>query len=187
MRLQLALISQDKLLFATLDVARLQSPEARKIALVGLANYFADAALMPHEMFLQAAKDTRHHLEVLSTKFGASLEQVAHRLSTLQRPAAKGIPFFLSEWIKQTRSPSGIQPLRCNLRVTVGLARCGMCTPRLKHLDNFYADWQKLPMERAISVSREMSQNLAEPLMRPQGGIRFAGVRGPACKCANLR
>ena len=94
MLLQLALISQDKLLFATLDVARLQSPEARGIALVGLANYFAGAALMPYAMFLQAAKDTRHDLEVLSTQFGASLEQVAHRLSTLQRPAAKGIPFF---------------------------------------------------------------------------------------------
>lgn len=26
--------------------------------------------------------------------FGASVEQVAHRLSTLQRPGAKGIPFF---------------------------------------------------------------------------------------------
>ena len=92
--LQLALISQEKLLGATLDLARFQSPEARGIALVGLANYFAGAALMPYGAFLQAAQDTRHDLEILSALFGASLEQVAHRLSTLQRPAAKGIPFF---------------------------------------------------------------------------------------------
>lgn len=92
--LQLALISQEKLLGATLDLARFQSPEARGIALVGLANYFAGAALMPYGAFLQAAQDTRHDLEILSARFGASLEQVAHRLSTLQRPAAKGIPFF---------------------------------------------------------------------------------------------
>ena len=92
--LQLALISQEKLLSATLDLARFQSPEARGIALVGLANYFAGAALMPYGAFLQAAQDTRHDLEILSALFGASLEQVAHRLSTLQRPAAKGIPFF---------------------------------------------------------------------------------------------
>ncbi len=92
--LQLALISQETLLSATLDLARFQSPEARGIALVGLANYFAGAALMPYGAFLQAAKDTRHDLEILSAQFGASLEQVAHRLSTLQRPAAKGIPFF---------------------------------------------------------------------------------------------
>ena len=29
----------------------------------------------------------------LALRFGASIEQVAHRLSTLQRPGAKGIPF----------------------------------------------------------------------------------------------
>jgi len=31
---------------------------------------------------------------VLAQHFGASIEQVAHRLSTLQRPGAKGLPFF---------------------------------------------------------------------------------------------
>lgn len=30
----------------------------------------------------------------LADMFGASIEQVAHRLSTLQRPGAKGVPFF---------------------------------------------------------------------------------------------
>lgn len=92
--LQLALIAQEPLLEATLDLARFQSDEARSIAKVGLANYFAGAALMPYAAFLSAAQATRHDLEVLSTRFGASLEQVAHRLSTLQRPGAKGIPFF---------------------------------------------------------------------------------------------
>jgi predicted transcriptional regulator/DNA-binding XRE family transcriptional regulator len=92
--LQLALISQHDLLTATLDLARFQSLQAREIALVGLANYFAGAALMPYAKFLQTAQETRHDLEILGAKFGASLEQVAHRLSTLQRPGAKGIPFF---------------------------------------------------------------------------------------------
>ncbi|NDI04477.1 MAG: XRE family transcriptional regulator, partial [Rhodobacteraceae bacterium] len=49
--LQLALISQEKLLEATLDLARFQSPEARAIAKIGLANYFAGAALMPYKEF----------------------------------------------------------------------------------------------------------------------------------------
>lgn len=92
--LQLALITQAPLLNATLDLARFQSDEARSIAMVGLANYFAGAALMPYGAFLEAAQGARHDLEVLATRFGASLEQVAHRLSTLQRPGAKGIPFF---------------------------------------------------------------------------------------------
>ncbi len=91
---QVALLTQDDLLEATLDLARFQSDEARSIAKIGLANYFAGAALLPYARFLDAARDTRHDLERLADLFGASIEQVAHRLSTMQRPGAKGIPFF---------------------------------------------------------------------------------------------
>ena len=92
--LQLALLTQSKLIDATLDLARFLSDEAHQIARVGLANYFAGAALMPYERFLAAAGETRHDLERLADRFGTSLEQVAHRLATLQRPGAKGVPFF---------------------------------------------------------------------------------------------
>ncbi len=91
---QVALQTQNDLLEAMLDLARFQSPEARDIAKIGMANYFAGAALMPYRAFLAAATDLRHDLERLADMFGASIEQVAHRLSTLQRPGAKGVPFF---------------------------------------------------------------------------------------------
>ncbi|OJY27516.1 short-chain fatty acyl-CoA regulator family protein [Gemmobacter sp. LW-1] len=91
---QVALTTQNDLLEATLDLARFATPEARDIAKIGLANYFAGAALLPYRAFQAAAMETRHDLERLSDLFGASIEQVAHRLSTLQRPGAKGIPFF---------------------------------------------------------------------------------------------
>ncbi len=91
---QLALLTQSRLLDATLDFARFQSEAARAIARIGLANYFAGAALLPYGPFLAAAWETRHDLELLAGRFGASIEQVAHRLSTLQRPGAKGVPFF---------------------------------------------------------------------------------------------
>jgi predicted transcriptional regulator/DNA-binding XRE family transcriptional regulator len=91
---QIALLTQNDLLEATLDLARFQTPAAREIAKIGLANYFAGAALLPYRAFLAAARETRHDLERLADLFGASVEQVAHRLSTLQRPGAKGIPFF---------------------------------------------------------------------------------------------
>lgn len=91
---QWALWAEAPLLEATLDQARFRTPEARDIARLGLANYFAGAALMPYGAFLAAAARTRHDLEALADLFGASLEQVAHRLSTLQRPGAKGVPFF---------------------------------------------------------------------------------------------
>lgn len=92
--LQVALIKQEALLEATLDLARFHSAEARAIAKIGLANYFAGAALMPYAAFQQEARNCRHDVEALAGHFGASIEQVAHRLSTLQRPGAKGIPFF---------------------------------------------------------------------------------------------
>jgi predicted transcriptional regulator/DNA-binding XRE family transcriptional regulator len=91
---QVALLRQNQLLEATLDLARFQTEEARAIAKLGLANYFAGAAMMPYKAFLAAAQETRHDLELLAARFGASIEQVAHRLSTLQRPGAKGVPFF---------------------------------------------------------------------------------------------
>jgi predicted transcriptional regulator/DNA-binding XRE family transcriptional regulator len=92
--LQVALLTQNELIEATLDLARFATPEARDIAKIGLANYFAGAALLPYRAFQAAALQTRHDLERLADLFGASIEQVAHRLSTLQRPGAKGIPFF---------------------------------------------------------------------------------------------
>jgi predicted transcriptional regulator/transcriptional regulator with XRE-family HTH domain len=92
--LQVALIKQNALLEATLDLARFHSTQARAIAKIGLANYFAGAAQMPYAAFQEVAVRYRHDLEMLAGHFGASIEQVAHRLSTLQRPGAKGIPFF---------------------------------------------------------------------------------------------
>ncbi|RPE72053.1 hypothetical protein EDD53_1192 [Pacificibacter maritimus] len=91
---QLALLTQSDLLDEILDQAGFQSEDARKIARIGLANYYAGAALMPYEAFWSAAQETRHDLEILSDRFGASIEQVGHRLSTLQRSGAKGVPFY---------------------------------------------------------------------------------------------
>ena len=91
---QIALLTKADLLEATLDFARFQSDQARDIAKIGLANYFAGAAMMPYGSFLDFAKTTRHDIEKLAHHFGASLEQVSHRLSTLQRPGAKGVPVF---------------------------------------------------------------------------------------------
>ncbi len=91
---QIALLCHDKLIEATLDLARFETDTARDIAKIGMANYFAGAALLPYGRFLSAARETRHDIGRLARQFGASLEQVAHRLSTMQRPGAKGLPFF---------------------------------------------------------------------------------------------
>ncbi|MEO6093144.1 MAG: short-chain fatty acyl-CoA regulator family protein [Novosphingobium sp.] len=60
-----------------------------------LAGYGAAALLMPYEAFARAAEARRYDIEALAREFGASFEQVAHRLTTLGRPGREGVPFFL--------------------------------------------------------------------------------------------
>jgi predicted transcriptional regulator len=61
---------------------------------ISLAGYFAGAVMMPYEKFLRAAEKKRYDIELLCQRFNASYEQVCHRLTTLQRPSAPGVPFF---------------------------------------------------------------------------------------------
>lgn len=77
--------------------AQLQPEEGtvRRLARITLANYFAAALMMPYARFLQAAETLEYDVEVLCARFSASFEQVAHRLTTLARPSARGVPFFL--------------------------------------------------------------------------------------------
>ncbi|MEG3122963.1 helix-turn-helix domain-containing protein [Sphingomonas sp. GB1N7] len=60
-----------------------------------LASYFAAAVMMPYARFLRACEATGYDLELLQRRFGAGFEQVAHRLTTLQRVGARGLPFFM--------------------------------------------------------------------------------------------
>jgi predicted transcriptional regulator/DNA-binding XRE family transcriptional regulator len=68
---------------------------ARRLLRVSLGNYFAGALMMPYGKFHTAAETVGYDVDVLGARFGASFEQVAHRLTTLARPGARGIPFFL--------------------------------------------------------------------------------------------
>lgn len=68
--------------------------EARMLARIGLANYFAGALILPYHAFLQAAEAERYDIEKLERIFGVRFETICHRLSTLQCPDARGIPFF---------------------------------------------------------------------------------------------
>ena len=76
--------------------ANFRSVEAREIGRIGLANYFAGALMMPYGRVQESARELRHDLELIALRFGASVEQVAHRLSTLQRPGRKGVPIFFA-------------------------------------------------------------------------------------------
>ena len=91
---QLAYLDAGALIDNVADSGDFSSPEARSLARIGLASYFAGALVLPYRRFLDAAEQLGYDIDLLAQRFGVSFETVCHRLSTLQRPEARGVPFF---------------------------------------------------------------------------------------------
>ena len=92
---QLGLLTQAEALDRHAADPRLTSHASRALARVTLANYFAGAVLMPYAPFLEAARAVRYDIELLGHRFRSSFEQICHRLTTLRRPGAEGVPFHM--------------------------------------------------------------------------------------------
>lgn len=91
---QLALIEAGPLISALVQSGTFSSETTRRLARLGLAHHFAGALLMPYRQFLAAAESLHYDIDQLRRMFSVSYETTCHRLSTLQRPNAKGVPFF---------------------------------------------------------------------------------------------
>jgi predicted transcriptional regulator/DNA-binding XRE family transcriptional regulator len=70
------------------------SQTASNLVRRSLANYAAAALLMPYDRFARAVEQRRYDIEALSRQFECSFEQVAHRLTNLNRPGQTCVPFF---------------------------------------------------------------------------------------------
>ncbi|MFV0293659.1 MAG: short-chain fatty acyl-CoA regulator family protein [Paracoccus sp. (in: a-proteobacteria)] len=70
------------------------SDEDQSLLRIGLANYYAGALILPYGEFLAAAEAEHYDIELLAQHFGVGFETTCHRLSSLQRPGAQGVPFF---------------------------------------------------------------------------------------------
>jgi XRE family transcriptional regulator, fatty acid utilization regulator len=92
--LQLAILEQEPAIEAELASARIANADTLALLRRALQSYAAAALLMPYAAFARAAEDVRYDIEVLAARFGVSFEQAAHRLTTLQKPGAEGVPFF---------------------------------------------------------------------------------------------
>lgn len=90
---QLGLLTQSAAIDRITRDALLTTDESRALARVSLAGYFAGAVLMPYQPFLEAARSERYDLDLLGHRFRTSFEQVCHRLTSLRRPGAEGVPF----------------------------------------------------------------------------------------------
>src|SRR5690606_42091706 len=76
---------------ALMQATQLSSDAARHRARRVLSSYLAAAVLMPYGPFLEAAQKSRYDIDYLAQRFGASFEQICHRLVALHRPGAAGI------------------------------------------------------------------------------------------------
>ena len=91
---QIALLTQGELITGIIASDDQLSDDARGVARIGLANYFAGALLLPYQRFLDAAESVRYDIDQLARRFEVGFETICHRLSTLQRPGARGVPFI---------------------------------------------------------------------------------------------
>lgn len=92
---QLALIEFRPLLQRMIDGAAPPDAPTRHLLHMSLANYAAGAILMPYGAFHAAAERHRYDVDRLCAEFGVSVEQVSHRVTTLGRSGARGVPFFM--------------------------------------------------------------------------------------------
>ena len=92
--LQIAYIELRRPIDGVLKDGRFESDSAQQFARRALANYAAAAILMPYDPFAKAAEAKAYDIEALARTFGTSFEQVAHRLTTLQKPGQERVPFF---------------------------------------------------------------------------------------------
>ncbi|MFO0747975.1 MAG: short-chain fatty acyl-CoA regulator family protein [Myxococcota bacterium] len=160
---QIGLLTQREALDALCDEAALTSSEARTLARVALANYFAAAVMMPYEAFRAAAEAERYDIDVLGRRFRVGFEQVCQRLTTLRRPGKEGVAFHMIRIdvagnISKRFSASGIRFARFS----------GVC-PRW----NIFAAFQTPGMIR-IQVSKmpdgEVFFCIARTVQRDAGG-----------------
>jgi hypothetical protein len=92
---QLGLIEAKAEIDAVLAAERLADKTAERLLVQNLASYFAAALMMPYARFHAACEATGYDIDVLMARFGAGFEMVAHRLTTLNRTGARGVPFAL--------------------------------------------------------------------------------------------
>jgi hypothetical protein len=130
---QLALLEHGSLLAQIADEAELISEEAHDLTINGLANYFAAALVLPYTTFRSTAEDFRYDIERLTSHFGVGVETACHRLSTLQRNRARGVPFSFVRVDRAGNVSKRISATPFHFSRTAGPARCGTSTTLSAH------------------------------------------------------
>jgi XRE family transcriptional regulator, fatty acid utilization regulator len=166
-----------------------------------LTSYFAAAVMMPYARFLRACEATGYDIVLLQRRFGAGFEQVAHRLTTLQRVGARGLPFFMlridragqssKRYAGASASPLVETERRCPLwQVHNVFARPGTLMPHLVELEDS-SRWFTLSrtvhpqtavsgaVEAEFAICLGLDAKLAAPLAAARGIDLTTGAATP--------
>ena len=147
-----------------------------------LTSYFAAAIMMPYARFLRACEGTGYDIELLQRRFGAGFEQVAHRLTTMQRVGARGLPFFMlrldragqssKRYAGASGSPLVETDARCPLwNLHTAFERTGSVVKDLVEIETAATDNGQAT--RWFTIARTV-----QPQARPEGAIRAEFVVG---------
>ena len=110
--------------------ARRPTIGSRRLLHMSLANYAAGAIMMPYGNFLRAPRSIATRSTGCAAQFGANVEQVAHRLTTLEpRRARAACRSSCSGSIPPATSPSATPATISLSPVSAGPARAGTSTP----------------------------------------------------------
>ena len=104
------------------------SLEARASPKIGLANYFAGAALMPYGAFLQPRRTAATISKCWPAVSGPRSNRWRTGCRPCNAPAPRASRSFSCASIRPARSPNATRPRRCNSRATAEPVRCGTCT-----------------------------------------------------------
>ena len=92
---QVAQLEANEIIDEYLNSFSFPSEESKKLSKVALLNYAGAAIIMPYKHFYEECIKQRYDVELLQNTFAVSFEQVAHRITCLQDPKMKGIPFHM--------------------------------------------------------------------------------------------
>jgi hypothetical protein len=92
---QVAQLESNQVIDEYLNSFSFPSEESKKLSKVALLNYVGAAIIMPYKPFYEECIKQRYDVELLQNTFAVSFEQVAHRITCLQDPKMKGIPFHM--------------------------------------------------------------------------------------------
>ena len=92
---QVAQLEANEIIDEYLNSFSFPTEESKKLSKVALLNYTGAAIIMPYNPFYEECHKQRYDVELLQNTFATSFEQVAHRITCLQDPKMKGIPFHM--------------------------------------------------------------------------------------------